>query len=77
MNDFFEKLKKYFEETPQEKIEEDWSRSSEFDKIGTTVEDFLVNSQYYHVVSSQWHLENIMNDYSPKFSSGFFLTNNI
>jgi len=40
-NNFYEKLKQYFEETPREKVLEDWVKSAEFDKIGPTVDDYL------------------------------------
>jgi hypothetical protein len=41
---FSEKLKQYFEETPREKILEDWAKSAEFDNVGPTVDDFLNNT---------------------------------
>jgi hypothetical protein len=43
-NNFYEKLKQYFEETPREKILEDWAKSAEFDNVGPTVDDFLNNT---------------------------------
>jgi hypothetical protein len=43
-NNFYEKLKQYFEETPREKILEDWAKSAEFNKVGPTVDDFLNNT---------------------------------
>ena len=43
MENFVEKLKKYFEETPREKVLEDWEKTKELDKIGVTVEEFLQN----------------------------------
>jgi hypothetical protein len=42
---FSEKLKQYFEETPREKILEDWAKSAEYDKVGPTVDDFLNNTK--------------------------------
>jgi len=43
-NNFYEKLKQYFETTPREKVLEDWAKSAEYDKVGPTVDDFLNNS---------------------------------
>jgi hypothetical protein len=43
-SNFYEKLKQYFEETPREKILEDWAKSAEFDNVGPTVDDFLNNT---------------------------------
>jgi hypothetical protein len=42
---FSEKLKQYFEETPREKILEDWAKSVEYDNVGPTVDDFLNNTK--------------------------------
>jgi hypothetical protein len=41
---FYEKLKEYFENTPREKVLEDWNKSAEFDKVGPTVDEFIENS---------------------------------
>jgi len=43
-SNFYKKLKQYFEETPREKILEDWANSAEFDNVGPTVDDFLNNT---------------------------------
>ena len=77
MNNFFEDLKKYFETTSGEEVLKDWAKSEEFDKIGLTVKEFSENSQkYYTTVTSSnptfGNLQNIINEYSPKFTSGFF-----
>jgi hypothetical protein len=42
-NNFYEKLKQYFEETPREKVLEDWAKSAEYNNVGPTVDDFLNN----------------------------------
>lgn len=44
MENFVEKLKKYFEETPREKVLEDWEKTKECDNDDITVEDFLKNT---------------------------------
>lgn len=44
MENFAEKLKKYFEETPREKVLEDWEKTKECDNVGITVEEFLQNT---------------------------------
>jgi hypothetical protein len=42
---FYEKLKEYFENTPREKVLEDWNKSAHLDKVGPTVDEFIENSQ--------------------------------
>ena len=42
-NSFLKDLEKYFKETPQEKILEDWKKSESFDNVGITVDEFLKN----------------------------------
>jgi hypothetical protein len=41
---FYEKLKEYFENTPREKVLEDWNKSAHLDNVGPTVDEFLENS---------------------------------
>jgi hypothetical protein len=41
---FYDALKEYFENTPRDKVLEDWAKSAEYDKIGPTVEEFLDNT---------------------------------
>ena len=74
MNNFFEELKKYLENTPQTQIVSDWAKSEEFDKKGSTVEEFLRNTKKYCVTTEEpldcCHINN-NNHLSPKFTSGF------
>lgn len=44
-SNFYEKLKQYFEETPREKVLEDWAKSAEYNKVGPTIDDFLNNTK--------------------------------
>lgn len=44
MENFIEKLKKYFAETPRETVLEDWEKSKECDNVGITVEEFIQNT---------------------------------
>ncbi|NCB43498.1 MAG: hypothetical protein EOM59_12905 [Clostridia bacterium] len=77
MNNFIEELKKYFEVTPKSKVLEDWAKCAEFDHIGPTASEYILSSPACYVYSTELHKEpqkNIINDFSPKFSSGFFLT---
>lgn len=77
MSNFFEELKKYFEITPQNKVLEDWAKSEEFDKIGPTVEEFIRSTQMYYRIHSEIPLQGCFignNNYSPKFTSGFFMS---
>jgi hypothetical protein len=41
---FYEKLKEYFENTPREKVLEDWNKSALLDKVRPTVDEFIENS---------------------------------
>jgi hypothetical protein len=78
MNNFYEELKKYFEETPQDIIMKDWAKSIEFDNTGISVEGFLKNSQQYHSIftdhSPDNHTQNQLNKFHTEFPS-LFLTN--
>jgi hypothetical protein len=44
-SNFYEDLKKHFENTPREKLLEEWEKSAESDKVGPTVEEFLNHSK--------------------------------
>jgi hypothetical protein len=50
-NDFYKDLVGYFNETPKEKIMEDWNKSKEYDNIGITVDEFLstVKKKVYQI----------------------------
>jgi hypothetical protein len=41
---FYEKLKEYFENTPREKVLEDWNKSAHLNNVGPTVDEFIENS---------------------------------
>jgi hypothetical protein len=43
-SNFYEKLKEYFENTPREKVLEDWNKSAHLDNVGPTVDEFIENS---------------------------------
>lgn len=38
---YLEKLKKYFRETPMEKVLEDWKKSEKADGVGISVENLI------------------------------------
>jgi hypothetical protein len=40
---FLDKLKAYFDNTPREKVLEDWNKSADLDKVGPTIDEFLEN----------------------------------
>jgi len=76
MNNFLEQLKKYFEDTPQDKVLADWEKSAKFDEIGPTVDEFLNNTQQYtHIVTEEplgvCFVSN--NEFNPNLTSGFFI----
>ena len=41
MNNILEDLKKYFRETPREKVVKDWADTEKFDEVGPKIEDFF------------------------------------
>lgn len=76
MNNFFEDLKQYLNNTPQHEIEETWRKTILFDNIGPTVEEFLKNNQQYSIETDNPHEEFLYNNINlnPNFDSGFILT---
>jgi hypothetical protein len=60
-NNFFEKLKQYFETTPREKVLEDWDKSTEYNKVGPTIDDFLNN------INNQQILEQAIKYYAHNY----------
>lgn len=80
MSNFYEQLKQYFENTPQNQVLEDWAKSKEFDNIGPSVEEFITYSQQYNTYtnnSNNWCKQNINEQLSPNFTSGFFINTNL
>jgi hypothetical protein len=63
---FSEKLKQYFEETPREKILEDWAKSAEFDNVGPTVDDFLNNTKKMYSEEEMINFAEFVATYSDK-----------
>ena len=41
MNNILEDLKKYFRETPQEKVMKDWAETESFDEVGPNIDEFF------------------------------------
>ena len=77
MYNFFNDLKKYFESTPRDKILADWAKSEKMDEVGPTVEEFLRHSEMYHVQTidpDTGQFQNILDNFSSEFTSGFFFT---
>jgi hypothetical protein len=55
---FYEKLKEYFENTPREKVLEDWNKSAHLDNVGPTIDEFIENSNEERLkeASKKWSL---------------------
>lgn len=76
--DILDQLKKYIEETPREKVLQDWEEMKIYDEVGPTFEDFFDQQQQYHKVKEVTkpievsHFSNYDN-LSPEFSSGFLI----
>ena len=76
MSNFLEGLKHYFENTPKEKILEDWAKTAEFEGVGITLEELLPKLEYSYVLSNELDVgssQRINNNFNPEFSSGFFI----
>jgi len=69
-DNFYEQLVKYFQNTPREKVLEDWAKSTEFDNVGLTVEEFLANKQETVVEAGLKHCE--MLDKFPVLTNTLF-----
>lgn len=76
-NNFFEELKKYFENTPREQVLADWAKSADFDNVCPAIEDILSFSKRRQKIEL---IEPKESEYSynlthlnPKLSSGFLL----
>lgn len=41
MSELLDKMEEYFKNTPKEKIQEDWKKSEQYDKVGITVDDLI------------------------------------
>jgi len=77
MSTVLEKLKLYFQKNSNEQIKKDWAESEKYDKIGTTVEEFMEQTVFQHEIEFQeefWTFNsfNKMTE-NPKFASDFFL----
>ncbi len=81
MNNFFEEMKAYLENTPHSEIEKTWAKYNISDnKVGPTMEAFLKEAMLYQCRSREPHknLQNLTNNnLSPNYTSGFFLPKNL
>lgn len=50
MSTLLEDLRKYFLETPSEKVKSDWVKSEKFDEVGPPVDEFIEVSKKYYTV---------------------------
>lgn len=78
MNDFFEEMKAYLENTPHAEIEKMWAKYNiPENNVGPTMDAFLEEAILYHCSSQEPIYESSQNlidtNYNPKYSSGFFL----
>ncbi len=77
MNNFFEEMKAYLENTPHSEIEKTWAKYNISDnKVGPTMEAFLKEAMLYQCRSQEPYtsLQNSTNtNLSPNYTSGFFL----
>lgn len=78
MNNFFEEMKAYLENTPRAEIEKTWAKYNiPENEVGPTMEVFLKEAMLYHCRSQVPYtgLQNSTNtNFSPNYTSGFFLT---
>lgn len=78
MRTILENLKLYFQNNSREQIEKDWAESEKYDKIGPTIDNFMLQSQLFYELEmkdSFWEYS-CLNDIieNPKFASDFFLS---
>jgi hypothetical protein len=73
MSTLLEDLRKYFSETPQEKIKSDWAKSEKYDEVGPPVDEYIEFSKKYYTMQcpdvnniNQVQISNIINN--PKFN---------
>tara|TARA_B100001105_G_C22219792_1_gene369139 strand:+ start:188 stop:430 length:243 start_codon:yes stop_codon:yes gene_type:complete len=69
MSTLLEDLKRYFRETPREKIMSDWAKSEKFDNVGPPVDEFIEFSKKYYTVEcpnintiSRTQISNLINN---------------
>jgi hypothetical protein len=76
---FFEELKLYFENTPKEKIAEDWAETEKYNEIGPTVDEYFCETQKYQKSILEDFPKNEIifsnQNLNPEFNSGFFYSN--
>lgn len=77
METILDKLKAYYENTPDEQINLDWEKSKKYDDVDSpSVEDFIkISQQLIDVGKLEQKLskENLINNFeNPNFSSDFF-----
>lgn len=71
MSNILEELKRYFQDTSQEKILSDWAELEKYDRVEPTVQEFKKVSQYFfkydnYILSENWKKCNILAN--PKFN---------
>lgn len=75
MSTIFESLKSYFQKTPIDRIQSDWSKFEKYDKIGPTIDCFLTETKQCCELENSFlnpsHFNQIIEN--PKFASDFFL----
>lgn len=77
MKTYLDELRQYFENTPQEKVLQDFAKfDTEENNVGPTVTEFLVDCQHHYAISHcppevlKFQIQD--NELSPRFSSDFF-----
>lgn len=78
MENMIEKLNKYFNTTSRDQVLKDWEKTKEFDQVGPIMDEFLNETNWFFRIKLGDPINEsnlVFNNYSPKFSSGFFLTN--
>lgn len=77
-NSVAEKLRTYFENTPNAEIERDWEATRKYDEVGSTVKEFLCQTELlykYTLPKDYWEFDfstSIVDLENPKFTSDFF-----
>ena len=61
MSIILEELKRYFQDTPQEKILSDWAELEKYDQVGPTIQEFKKVTRYFfeydnYILSKKWKI---------------------
>jgi hypothetical protein len=66
MAELLDKMEEYFKNTPKEKIQDDWKKSEQYDKVGITVNEFMKDLKKDKATFMQEYLTRNMKNVNEK-----------